>query len=282
MRTTFPCLVAAIAVLFVGGITTAQTNTGANSQGGLRARLPFSGSSNANSGQLGSNRSLRPTTGPNATGGNYGGWGSYGNLGGGGASSVSPYPQGRGAMVRMQRPNVNGIGANNFNPASPNATRPNASGGSDAGYQAGTVGEDVGWMDYEPAPETAYPAGAANRAGGAQPSNTSNAVDAPALTAATAPGANQVVRAAGEAGVRTSNMPVSGVAGPASDLQAGYAASQQPATRWRFYETPLVDRAPVAQQPSSSNASADNSALPTPSQQPSGVAEAASSGPIKY
>lgn len=266
MRSTITGLIASIAVLSEYSVGYAQSGGAANSQSSLRARLPFSGPANTGTGQRGINSTVRPTTGSNNFSGNYTGGAANGYQDGMGWSRNQAYVRGGGPMVPVQRPNVQGVGANNFNPANPNATQQ-------------TQDDDFGWMDYEPAPQMAYPASGPNLAGGALPSNTSNAANAQPATAATEPGANQVVRAAGETGARTSNMQASGAAGLNSDLQDA-STTQQP-YRWRFYETPLAGRI-APQQNGGTSAPAGNSAVPTQSQQPSGVGEAASGGPIKY
>ncbi len=229
----------------------AQTVSSVGPRGSLRSRLPFSGPANASAGQMQASPGMRAASGTSSWGGNYAGW--AGNVYPGmGTSIAQSYQRGRGLMVPIQRPNVRGVGASTFNPANPNVQQ----GGNQSAIRSeGGYANESEWLDYEPAPQTAYPAGGAQGAGTSLSSNTSNASNLPAPTAATVPGANQEV-------------PTS--SGPAPNVPGETMQSQQ--SQWRFYLAPSSGQ---TSQASSSNA-------PAAGQQPSGVSEAAAGGPIKY
>lgn len=252
--------IAALAVFLSCEIAVAQSGNGGNTQSGLRARLPFTGPENTGNGQRGTNPHLRPTTGSSNPVG-YGGWAGSGYPRGAGVSSATQsYARGRGPMRQMQRPNGNGVAASNFNPANANVQLSNqlrGSGQSGPAYSS----EEFAWMDDESGVPTGYPVGGTGVGSNSLPTTDSNAADAQAATAAATSGANWPVPANGQTS------------------QEGVATSQQVAP-WRFYNTPAYNDMPT-QQPLADRASTGNAA-PTQSQKPAGVADAATSAPIKF
>ncbi len=229
----------------------AQTAGSVGPRGNLRSRLPFSGPANASVGQMQASPGTRAASGTSSWSSNYTGW--AGNVYPGmGTSIAQSYQRGRGLMVPVQRPNVRGVGASAFNPANPNVQQ----GANQTAIQSeGGYADDGAWLDYEPAPQTAYPAGGAQGAGTSLSSNTSNASNLPAPTAATVPGANQEV-------------PTS--SGPAPNTSSETMQSQP--SQWRFYLAPSSGQA----------SQASSASTPAAGQQPRGVSEATAGGPIKY
>jgi hypothetical protein len=229
----------------------AQTVSSVGPRGNLRSRLPFSGPADANVGQTQTSPGTLAASATPSWRGNYTGW--AGNVYPGmGTSIAQTYGSGRGLMVPIQRPNVRGVGASAFNPANPNAQR----GGIQTAIQSeGQYADEGAWLDYEPAPQTAYPAGSAQGAGTSVSSNTSNASNLPVPTAATIPGANQEVPTSSSA----------------ASTAPGELMQSQP-SQWRFYLVPSSDQ----------TSQASSRTTPAASQQPSGVSEAAAGGPIKY
>ncbi|BBO31581.1 hypothetical protein PLANPX_1193 [Lacipirellula parvula] len=245
---------AVLATLLAHNCANAQSTSAVGPRGNLRSRLPFSSPGGAAAGQMSPRTRPQPTGGAVSFMGNYAAWAGNGYLGAG-TSSAQPYQRGRGPMLPQQQRSVNGIGANDFNPANPNAQQGQLTGQQD-------FDGDYGWMDVEPAAAGAQREGAASSAGGSPSNDTANATNVQGYTGAAVPGADQV-------------------ATPSNAARPVAQAMNQQASEWRFYQTPLMDRVQTQQSPQTAAPTAPG-VRPAQGQQPTGVAETATGDPIKY
>lgn len=234
---------AALIALVTSELSNGQSPRAVGPQGSLRSRLPFSGPTDSNAARMGSNQ-MRQAGGAVGFSNNYAGWAGYGYPGMG-ATAAQAYYNGREPIAPTQRAATGNVAGNisNYSQA------------PFAGQQA--FDEGYSWMDFEPMRQATQPDWSGYSPDATRSNNTANATNAQGYTGAVVPGADQVPAAV-------------------DDIEP---SAQSVNTTQGFYQRPLMERMPQMQQ---SRAPAAGESTQAQGQQPSGVSEAASSGPIKY
>lgn len=249
MRSLATIAFAAFMALFTSELSHAQSGSAAGPQRSLRSRLPFSGPTGASAAQMGVDYRMRQTGRATGFTNSYAGWAGQPYSGMGAIDSQSHY-RGPDPMLPVQQRTAGWVAPYTFNP-----TNLSSSQGQYADQQA--FDEDYAWMDFEPAPLAIQQTGTVYPAAGVRSNNTANATNVQGYTGAIVPGADQA--------------PASGNAMEANTLPANPGRG--------LIERPLMERMP---QTAPSSPPAASEPIPEQRQQPDGVSETATSGPIKY